>query len=56
MDKNTFIDHLREAIESLENEPTFVGPYADEFEEFDDGTVEIPFDDGTRILLTIEAM
>ncbi len=53
MDKATFIDHLREAIESLENELTFNGPYADAFEFFDDGVV-IPFDDGSAFRVTIE--
>jgi hypothetical protein len=56
MDKATFIDHLREALESLENDLRFDGPYTDEIEEFDDGDIEIPFDDGSRIRLTIEAL
>jgi len=53
MDKNTFIDHLREAIESLENDLRFDGPYADEFEPFDGGVV-IPFDDGSKFRVTID--
>ena len=55
MNKNTFIDHLREAIESLENEPTFDGPYTDAFEFFDGGVV-IPFDNGSVFRLTIEKL
>ena len=53
MDISTFIEHLREAIETLENDLQYGGPYADEF-EVDDDVVEIPFDDGSRIRLTIE--
>jgi len=53
MDRCAFIDHLREAFETLENDLRFEGPYADEFELFDGGVV-IQFDDGSRIRLTIE--
>lgn len=55
MDENTFIDHLRESIESLENELTYDGPYADEFEPVDGGVV-IPFDDGTTVRLMISVV
>jgi len=53
MDVKTFIEHLQESISSLENELTFPGPYADEFEIVDDGVI-IPFDDGTRFRLHIQ--
>jgi len=53
MDKNAFIDHIREAFETLENDLMFDGPYADEFEKFDGG-VTIPFDDGSKFRVTIE--
>jgi len=55
MDRETFIDHIREALESLENELAFEGPYADLITEEGDKVV-IPFNDGSKIRLTIEVV
>lgn len=54
MDVETFIEHLKEAFESLENEAAFDGPYTDAITHASDGVYYVPFDDGSTIRLSVE--
>jgi len=53
MDIKTFAAHIGEALESLENELSYAGPYSD-MVELDDDVMTIPFDDGSKFRLVIE--
>ena len=55
MNESTFVAHLQEALDVLEEDTRFNGPYMDEF-EVNDGVVEIMFEDGSRIRLTVEKL
>lgn len=54
MDVREFANLLESALESLEEDTSFDGPYTDSMLRFPDGTFEIPFEDGQRFRLVIE--
>ncbi|MCD6163142.1 MAG: hypothetical protein J7K40_12115 [candidate division Zixibacteria bacterium] len=56
MNVETFIEHLKEAIESLENEASFDGPYTDVITHVSDGVYYVPFEDGSTIRLSVEVL